>query len=119
MNNHNRYYLVVWEFQVKLEAQFAFEQIYGPAGGWARLFCQSPNYRGTLLLRDVDQPGRYLTFDYWTSREALHEFKQAHQADYDAFDKQCESLADNESLLGEFESLSASPTAQPVARECL
>ncbi len=110
MNVHNCYYLVVWEFQVKLEAQFAFEQIYGPAGDWARLFRLSPGYRGTRLLRDVDRPGRYLTFDHWTSREALHEFKQAHQAAYDAFDKQCESLTDNESLLGQFESLSPSST---------
>ena len=108
MNAHNGYYLVVWEFQVKLEAQFAFEHIYGRAGDWARLFSQSPNYRGTRLLRDLNEPGRYLTFDYWTSREALHEFKEAHQAGYDAFDKQCESLTDDESLLGEFESLSAS-----------
>ncbi len=100
--------MVIWEFQVNTEAKLPFEQAYGPAGDWVRLFSRSSDYRGTQLLRDIDWPGRYLTFDHWTSREALRQFKQTHQADYDALDKQCEALTDNESLLGEFESLSAS-----------
>ncbi len=110
MITHSSYYLVIWEFQVKPEARLAFEQAYGPAGDWARLFSQSSDYRGTQLLRDTNRPGRYLTFDQWTSREAFRQFKQAHQADYDAFDQQCEALTDNESLFGEFESLSALST---------
>ena len=106
MNTH-LHYLVIWEFQVKPEAKLAFEQAYGPEGDWARLFSQSSDYRGTQLLRDSNRSGRYLTLDRWTSREAFHQFKQAHQADYDAFDQRCEAMTDNESLIGEFESLSA------------
>jgi hypothetical protein len=106
VNTDNREYLVIWEFQVKPNARLAFEEIYGPNGGWAKLFGKSPDYRGTSLVRDIGRPGRYLTLDRWTSREALHRFKQAYQAAYDTFDKQCESMTDGESLLGEFESLS-------------
>jgi heme-degrading monooxygenase HmoA len=108
VSTHSPYFLVIWEFQVNTAAKLAFEQAYGPAGDWVRLFSRSPDYRGTQLLRDIDWPGRYLTFDHWTSREALRQFKQTHRADYDALDKQCEALTDNESLLGEFESLSTS-----------
>jgi quinol monooxygenase YgiN len=104
MNNKNENeYLVIWEFQVKPAARLDFEKIYGPAGGWANLFRRSRDYRGTQLVCDIERPGRYLTLDRWTSREALHQFKQVHQSEYEAFDKQCETLTDNESLLGEFE----------------
>jgi len=110
LNTHNPHYLVILEFQVDPEAKLAFEQAYGPAGDWARLFSRSSDYRGTQLLRDTNRPGRFLTFDHWTSREAFRQFKQTHQADYDALDRQCEALTRNESLLGEFESSSASST---------
>ena len=99
-------YLVIWEFQVPPEAQPSFEKVYGPAGDWANFFRQSRDYRGTQLFRDLDRPGRYLTFDRWSSRAALHQFKQAHQARYDAFDQECEALTSRETLIGEFESLS-------------
>jgi heme-degrading monooxygenase HmoA len=95
----------VWEFQVKPESIAAFEKIYGPEGTWAQLFHQSPDYLGTELLRDLSRTGRYLTVDRWTSREALRRFKQDHDADYGALDKQCESLTENEIFVGEFESL--------------
>lgn len=99
-------YVVIWEFQVKQGATSAFEKIYGPDGAWAQLFRQSPDYLGTKLVRDLGRPARYLTLDHWTSREALHGFKHEHHSEYAALDKQCETLTEHESLLGEFESLS-------------
>jgi heme-degrading monooxygenase HmoA len=95
----------VWEFQVKAEAITAFEKIYGPEGAWAQLFRQSPDYRGTELVRDLDCPGRYLTLDHWISLEALQRFKEEHDAKYAALDKQCESLTEREVFLGDFESV--------------
>lgn len=103
------HYLAMWEFRVKSEAIAAFEEIYGPDGTWAQLFRQSRDYQGTELLRDPETRGRYLTIDRWTSREALHEFKQTHQAAYSALDKQCESLTDQETFLGDFENIAAQP----------
>lgn len=95
----------IWEFEVKPEAIYAFEEIYGPDGAWAQLFRRSPDYRGTELIRDLERPGRYLTLDHWTSREALQRFKQEHRAGYAALDKQCESLTEREVFIGDFESL--------------
>ena len=86
-----------------------FEETYGPNGAWGQLFRQSPDYLGTELIRDLDHLGRYLTLDHWTSRESLHRFKQAHQSAYAALDKQCESLTEKETFLGDFESV-LSPT---------
>jgi heme-degrading monooxygenase HmoA len=98
-------FTAVWEFQVKPEAIAVFESIYGPAGAWAQLFRQSPDYRGTELIRDLDRPGRYLTLDHWTSREALQGFKQVNHAEYAALDKQCQSLTEREGSLGDFGSV--------------
>ena len=98
-------YLALWEFQVKPESVSTFEETYGPDGAWAQLFRQSPDYLGTELLRGLDHPDRYLTLDHWTSRESLHRFKQDHHAAYAALDKQCESLTERETFLGDFESI--------------
>jgi hypothetical protein len=100
-------FVTVWEFHVKPETGSQFERIYGPGGDWAQLFRRSPDYHGTTLLRDHDCPGRYLTLDQWTSREALQQFKQDHQADYSALDKKCESLTEKESFIGDFENAPA------------
>jgi quinol monooxygenase YgiN len=100
-------FTAVWEFQVKPEAVSAFESIYGPDGAWAQLFRQSPDYLGTELIRDLDRPGRYLTLDHWTSREALQSLKQNLHVEYAALDQQCESLTEREVFLGNFESLPA------------
>jgi quinol monooxygenase YgiN len=99
----SRTFVALWEFRVKPDSIPAFEKIYGPDGAWDQLFRQSPDYLGTELIRDLDHPGRYLTLDRWTSREALHEFKQAHQAAYAALDQQCESLTEREAFLGDFQ----------------
>ncbi len=102
-------YLALWEFQVKPESISAFEETYGPDGAWAQLFRQSPDYLGTELIRDLNHPGRYLTLDYWTSRESLQTFKQGHHSAYAALDKQCESLTDKEMFLGDFEHVAPRP----------
>jgi heme-degrading monooxygenase HmoA len=96
-------YLAIWEFEIKPESRAQFAEIYGQDGAWARLFRRSTEYRGTKLLRDLTRPGRYLTLDHWSSREAFHVFKQEHATEYAALDKQCESLTERETMIGEFE----------------
>lgn len=94
---------IVWEFQVEVDARTQFEKIYGPNGEWAQLFRHSGGYRGTTLLQDADRPGRYLTIDRWTSREALQEFKKDHHAEYEALDERCEDLTEREVCIGYFQ----------------
>ena len=96
----NSSFITLWEFHVKPECIVTFEKIYGPDGDWAQLFRQSPGYRGTELIRDLNQPGHYLTLDRWTSREALQHFKQEHQTAYSDLDKMCENLTEKEVFLG-------------------
>ena len=59
-----------------------FERAYGAGGEWAQLFEQGEGYIGTELLRDVEQPGRYLVIDRWESTEAYNAFVGAHRDAY-------------------------------------
>lgn len=96
-------FTTIWEFQVHPNSIADFEKLYGPEGAWAQLFRRSPEFKGTVLLRDGDCAGRYLTLDQWTSREALHQFKQDHHVDYAALDSHCENLTQRELAIGEFQ----------------
>ena len=59
-----------------------FERAYGPEGEWAEFFARGRGYVGTELLRDVENPGRYLVIDRWESREAYQAFVDEHREDY-------------------------------------
>ena len=95
----------VWEFRVRKGMEAEFESRYSIFGSWARLFARSDGYEGTTLMRDAKDPGRYLVTDAWRDAEALAAFKQAHGAEYDALDKECEALTEAEVELGTFEVL--------------
>src|SRR5215475_10493384 len=73
-----RMFVVVWQFEIAEEKIAAFESAYGPEGPWARLFCLSPDYHGTELLRDTYVPGNYLTIDRWASEDAFRAFRKIH-----------------------------------------
>jgi hypothetical protein len=60
---------VVCEFIVKEEARGQFELAYGPGGAWSRLFAGAPGFRGTTLLRDTQDPRRYLAVDVWDTED--------------------------------------------------
>jgi hypothetical protein len=93
----------IWEFRVLPEYVADFERNYGPNGAWAQLFRCSPAYLGTELLRDQDDPVRYVTIDKW---EYLAEYKAIkEEPGYALLDKACERLTDSETLTGIFEVL--------------
>jgi len=95
-------YVILWEFHVRAGREAAFESAYGPAGDWARLFQQAEGYLGTELLRDHEEPGRYLTLDRWASRAAFESFHGERREEYEALDRQCEGLTASEIRLGSF-----------------
>jgi len=95
----------VWEFDVPPEAVAAFEEAYGHQGPWVRLFRRDGAYEGTTLLRDRTRPGRYLTFDYWRTREAFEAFRERFRDEFAAIDASCERLTARERPLGEFDPL--------------
>src|SRR5690606_3642387 len=54
-------HIVVWEFTVRLGAEPAFIEWYGPSGAWIALFSKAPGSLGTELLRAAYGSARYLT----------------------------------------------------------
>ena len=93
---------VVWEFVVRADATPRFERAYGPDGDWARLFAAHDGFRGTVLLRDLSQPRRYLTVDSWDSAEHRAATLVAAREEYARLDRSCEELTESERDLGTF-----------------
>jgi len=92
----------VWEFDVPREREAEFERHYGQAGTWVKLFSRASGYLGTLLLKDGERPGRYLTVDRWESEAAYRAFRTQYASEYQALDLQCENLTSSEKSLGNF-----------------
>ena len=95
-------FVVVWQFEIAEEKIAAFEAAYGPDGDWAKLFRNSPEYRGTELLRDAYVSASYLTIDRWTSEEAFRAFRKNHDAEYEQLDRACDALTQKEARVGAY-----------------
>ncbi len=91
----------IWEFRVSPEFVAEYERNYGPDCAWAQLFRRSPAYHGTELLRDPDNPLRYLTIDKWENLAAYKAMKE--EPEYAVLDIACEKLTVSERLIGIFE----------------
>jgi heme-degrading monooxygenase HmoA len=74
--------LIALVFRYEVRDSEAFERTYGPEGEWARFFRQGRGYIGTELLRDVDEPDRYLVIDRWESSDAYNAFLTEHNDEY-------------------------------------
>ena len=96
-------FVVVWEFEPRPDRTAEFARAYGVDGVWTPLFHRSPDYLGTELLHDLDQPSRYVTIDRWTSREAYDRFRAEQATEYRALDERCAQLTLHEAFLGAFE----------------
>ena len=94
-------FVALREYEVKPGCEKRFEEAYGPAGGWVRLFRSEANYRETRLLRDPFRPAIYLTLDFWNSRG----FMAAHKEEYKALDAEGEELTSNERRVGWFKTV--------------
>jgi heme-degrading monooxygenase HmoA len=96
-------HVIVWEFRVAADKEAEFIENYGPEGIWARFFREGQGYIRTQLVRDVADPGRFLTLDYWESEEDFKRFREQNPAEYERLDKQFEGLTKTETRLGAFE----------------
>jgi heme-degrading monooxygenase HmoA len=95
----------VWEFEVREGAEAAFEDLYGPSGGWARLMERADGYRGTELLRGDGGRGRYVTLDRWTSGGDHARFLGTFREAFAELDARGEELTTRETFLGSFETV--------------
>ena len=98
-------YVIIWEYQVKPECVTEFERIYASNGEWADLFRKEKGYLGTELLHDPKQPLRYISIDRWISSQAHDVFQSRREAEYNALDKRCQNLTDDEALRGAYSSI--------------
>lgn len=96
---------IVWEFHVKPEKAAEFERHYSSFGTWATFFKKGDGYHGTVLVRDTEKPGRYLTFDLWDTLAAFRKFKARYSEEYSLIDRECEALTEKETCIGIFESV--------------
>ena len=81
---------IVWEFRVKPGHEQEFERCYSGSGTWADFFRLDPAYHGTELVRDIEDPRRYLTFDHWTGLPSYESFRATFHQQYEALDHQME-----------------------------
>jgi heme-degrading monooxygenase HmoA len=95
-------FVILWQFDIAEEKLSAFEAAYGPEGKWATLFARSTEYLGTELLKDAYVPGRYVTVDRWKSEDAFRAFRAQYDKDYEAIDRDCDSLTAAETRIGAF-----------------
>lgn len=93
----------VWEYRVRPEHLDEFERGYGPEGEWVRFFRRNPEYIRTELLRDRDNALRFVTIDYWTSREACLAARERWRDEFDAIDARYDRITESETHLGDFE----------------
>jgi hypothetical protein len=93
----------IWEFVARSEMTMEFERCYSGSGPWAELFRRAPGFCGTSLLRDAEQPRRYVTIDRWESVEAQRSMRERFAREYEALDQRSEGLTESERPIGVFE----------------
>jgi heme-degrading monooxygenase HmoA len=93
----------IWEYTVKKSQKARFEQAYAPGGDWVQLFRKADGYIATDLHQDVRDPERYVTVDFWQSREHRDVFHEQYAKDFKEMDDYCENFTVSERFLGDFE----------------
>ena len=98
--------MYMWEYEVVPEQLSSFETTYGPAGEWVQLFRLAPGYLRTELHRDRSRSTRFVTIDYWESRDAWAAFRARFAAEFETLDAKCEAWTTSERELGCFDPVS-------------
>lgn len=97
------HFTYIWQYRVRADRRSEFLDAYRPGGEWTALFSRDAAYVDTRLLRDLDQPDRYLTVDTWLSRSACDTFRKRYAREFAALDRKCEAFTVHEELVGDFE----------------
>ena len=95
-------HVIIWEFQPKSGSEKEFESAYGANGEWVRFFKRGEGYLGTELLQRDDERRSYVTIDRWETKAAYETFRNQVRGEYEALDRQYDSLMEHETLLGLF-----------------
>ena len=74
--------MIALVFRYEVRDPEAFERAYGAEGEWAEFFKRGDGYIGTELLRDLEEPDRYLVIDRWVTAAAYNDFLAAYNDEY-------------------------------------
>lgn len=96
-------YAYAWEYLVRPSSVERFKRVYGPEGEWAALFRKAPGYLLTELHRDIRKPLRFITIDYWSSRNEWERFRRDFATAFTTLDSKCKALTTFEKEIGRFE----------------
>ena len=96
-------------------ARGQFELAYGPGGAWSKLFARCPGLRGTTLLRDTQDPQRYLMIDVWNTLDQREQALAEHQAEYADLETALAGWTESRNELGVFR-VRAEATVRPQGR---
>jgi len=99
-------FVYIWEYMVKEEFLEEFNSIYGPTGDWAKLFRKAEGYLTTELHQDISDPRRFITVDYWNSKEDRDRFRRKFANEFNDLDEHCERFTSQEKFIGDFNSIS-------------
>jgi quinol monooxygenase YgiN len=72
-------------------------------GAWAELFRKNTGFCGTELLRDAENPRRFVTIDRWESMEAQAAMRGRFAKEWEELDRKCEVFTELERRIGVFE----------------
>ena len=98
-------YARIWEFVVVPDHAYDFERAYGPFGDWVQLFRRSTLFLRLALHRDLQEPRRFMTIDYWESQESIEGLRGRYAAEFEALESRCERYFDHRAAIGRFEML--------------
>ena len=101
--SNSSYFVYIWEFIVKKEFINDFKHNYGPSGPWVAFFKQSEYYLKTVLLIDNQNKLKFITIDYWKSKEKYLEFIKINKSEYNKIDQECINYTSKEVKIGEFD----------------
>jgi heme-degrading monooxygenase HmoA len=103
---------IICEFVVKEEARGQFELAFGPGGAWSKLCAQAPGFRGTTLLRDTENPRRYLAIDLWDTEDHREQMLAEREAEVASLEAAFGEWTESRAELGTFRVM-AEATVRP------
>mgnify|MGYP001828614795 CR=1 FL=1 len=105
---------IICEYLVREQARGQFELAFGPGGAWSKLFSRSPGFRGATVLRDANDPRRYLAIEVWDSGDQRDQALVEGQDGYAGLLAALEEWTETRTELGTF-SVLAQAGVRPIS----
>ena len=97
-------FVYIWKYIVIEEHLEEFKRIYEPEGDWAQLFKKADGYLATDLHQDKSNAKKFVTVDFWKTKDDRDNFRNQFSEEFKALDEHCESFTEREELIGDFDS---------------